>query len=321
MIKVPVKYLKPLDFLFIYRPTLFFSVWLVSLAGYAAYFEFSDIMVWWSIRFDWLVLLNFIMLTLAAGATFILNQMQDIGTDKANNKLFLISESYVPPKTAQRIAIGSMTIPLLYFLLTNRTVFLLVLIFLFLWGYAYNYRPLQWKDKPLLGVAANILGGLFLFLIGWSLAGRFQWQAVSFAIPYLFAVASHMLLTTVPDMEGDAEHEKRTFAVCFGRKATLWVSFSCLAAAFVIGFLNQDPVITHPVLLAFPIYIVTLLRPTDVWVFRAIRFPMLFLALFLSVKFPLFFVVILINFYLDRIYYINRFELDYPTFRVEEQEQ
>jgi hypothetical protein len=53
-------------------------------------------------------------------------------------------------------------------------------------------------------------------------------------------------------------------------------------------------------------------------VLSSIRYPIMFIALTLCVEFPLFFIVVLINYYLCRFYYISRFNLNYPTFQVEE---
>ena len=38
MLKIPSKSIAWLDYLFIFRPTLFFAVWIITLAGYSGYF-------------------------------------------------------------------------------------------------------------------------------------------------------------------------------------------------------------------------------------------------------------------------------------------
>jgi len=82
--------------------------------------------------------------------------------------------------------------------------------------------------------------------------------------------------------------------------------------------LRHDPIITHPVLLSLPLYVIMLFKPNNVWVLRTIRYPLLFIGLMLCVQFPYFFIVLFLNFYISKFYYINRFNLDYPTFKVEE---
>lgn len=319
MLKVPGKFLKPLDYLFIFRPTLFFPVWIITLAGYSGFHFFNDDKVWWSFEIDWITVLNFFLITLAAGGVFILNQLRDIGSDKDNKKLFLISEAYIPPGTAKKIAIISIITSILLYFLQSPQLFLLVGLFVIFWGYFYNYKPFAWKDLPIMGILTNVIGGLLLFLAGWVIAGYGQWKAFIYVIPYLFAFGSTSLLTTIPDTEGDAIHNKKTFSVRFGRKVTIWTAFIFIVLGFIIGMLTRDPVITIPILLTFPLYIILLFKQTtDSWIFRSIRYPILFIALTLCVEFPLFFLVILVNFYLSKFYYISRFDLDYPTFKIEE---
>lgn len=319
MLKIPAKYLKPLDYLFIFRPTLFFPVWIITLAGYSAFFLYNTDPKWWSLDINWSIVANFVLITLAAGGTFILNQTKDVGTDKDNKKLFLISEDHIHPEIARKIALISIGISLLILLIQNFYLFLLLALFVLFWGYLYNYKPFAWKDSPLMGICTNMIGGLILFLIGWVMVGKVQWKTFIYAIPYIFAWGSVALLTTIPDMGGNSLHDKKTFAVSFGKKTAIWVAFILLIIGFIVGMYIKDPVISHPILLSIILYLIMLFKQTDPWVLRCIRFPMLFIALFLCVEFPLFFIVILLNYYLSKIYYTSRFDLNYPTFNIEEQ--
>jgi len=318
MIKISEKYLKPLDFLFILRPTLFFPIWIITLAGYSVFFTVNGTVVWWKTSIDWRIFMNFVILTLAVGATFIFNQLQDIETDKDNKKLFLISEKHVRPELAKNIALVLSGISLLVFLIQGLQLFLALLMFLLVWGYLYNYRPFAWKDRAVMGIIANLLGGVFLFLIGWLMAGDYQPQVFIRMIPYILAWGAVALLTTIPDQKGDAKHDKNTFAVKFGEKVTIWLAASLVIIGFIIGMKLNDPIITHPTMLSMPLFIIMAFTLNKDWVLRSIRFPLLFLAIILCAQFPYFFLVILINFYFAKFYYINRFNLDYPTFKVEE---
>jgi 4-hydroxybenzoate polyprenyltransferase len=318
MLKVPIKYLKPLDYLFILRPTLFFPVWIITFAGYSAFSTVNGSVIFWQTSVDWMIVFNFFILTLAAGATFILNQLQDVETDRDNKKLFLVSENYVQPEKAKKIAYVLIAVSLVIYLVQGILIFVALALFLLLWGYLYNFPPFRWKDHPISGIITNLIGGIILFLIGWLMAGEFQPEAFLQMIPYLFAWGSVALLTTLPDEKGDSRHEKETFAIKYGRQATVWTAFIWVVLAFAIGMLRHDPIITHPVLLSLPLYVVMLFKPNDVWVLRTIRYPLLFIGLMLCVQFPYFFIVLFLNFYISKFYYINRFNLDYPTFKVEE---
>jgi len=318
MLKAPSRSVAWLDYLFIFRPTLFFAVWIITLAGYSGYFIFEKEPAWWSFDFNWKLVLYFTIITLSTGATFILNQLQDIESDKVNKKLFLISEEYIKSGRALRIAIVTIIATLLLALILNWQFFVILGICIFFWGYVYNYKPFEWKDKPMLGVLINFISGLCLFLCGWIIAGDWKWMAILYAMPYLLAWTAVAILTTIPDKMGDQKTGKNTISVHYENKVTIWLAFICLALSFALGMYFKDPVISLSCLLASPLFIIMLFKPIEAWVLRSIRYPIMFLALTLCVEFPLFFIVILINFYLCRFYYLSRFNLNYPTFQIEE---
>lgn len=318
MLKAPSKSVAWLDYLFIFRPTLFFAVWIIALAGYSSYFIVNSQPVWWSLKINWTVILNFTLITLATGATFILNQLRDIESDKENKKLFLISEEYVQAGLALKIAVITIVITLLIAAIMNPELFIMLGLCVFFWGYIYNFKPFEWKDKPMLGVLVNFISGLCLFFCGWIMAGEWQWQAVIYAAPYLLAWISVAILTTIPDKKGDIKTGKKTISVHLKDKPTVWVAFICLALSFGLGMYHSDPVISLSCLLSSPLFIIMLFKTTEAWVLRAIRYSILFIALILCVEFPFFFVAVLINYYLCRFYYISRLNLNYPTFQVEE---
>lgn len=317
-VKLPMRLVKPLDYLFIFRPTLFFPVWIITLAGYSAYFTFCEQTLWWVLGFNLKLVLSFVFITAAAGATFVYNQLMDISTDKVNRKLFLISEEYVKPETAKRIANLFLVLSGVYFLVTLQFVtFVFIALFALLWGYFYNFKPFCWKDKALPGLLANIGGGLLLFVAGWSMAGKIGLNTILFSLPYMFAFGAVTLLTTIPDYEGDLASGKSTFAVRFGFNVTIYLSAVFVFLALILGMYFNDPVISLPSLISIPLYVILLFKRNIPWVFRCIRYPILFLGLTLCVQFPYFFILLAINYYLSRIYYLSRFGLDYPSFKVE----
>ncbi len=314
------RFLKPLDYFFILRPTLFFPVWVATLAGYATFHLYDNAIVWWNFHFSWRILLNFLLITLCCGGAFILNQLHDIETDKENRKLFLIAENIVSQSVAKKIGYGLIGITLLLFLFQNLSLFLIALGVVLIGGYCYNYDPFAWKNKPVMGVLTNmIVVGLLLFMFGWRLGGPLKISTLLYAVPYILAIGSIAILTTIPDMEGDRITGKITFAVRFGEKLSIWISFVIIALAFIVGLINDDPVISHSILISSPLYVILLFKQDLTWVLRTIRYPILFIALFLSVEFPYFFIAILANYYISKIYYATRFNLDYPSFKIEEE--
>jgi len=321
MTKLLEKILRPLDYIYVLRPSLFFAVWIITLAGYeAGHLHYTGTSTWFNINLNLLVLFNFFLITLSTGGVFIFNQLQDVESDKENNKCFLISDNYITVEFAKKygwiLAIG----PLVLFLFIDIKIFILMALLQVLWSYVYNYPPFQWKDKPVFGVLANLLAGVILFLAGWQMSGEITLIALNKFYPYLCAWGAVSILTTIPDIDGDKKQTKQTIAIWLGRKATVWITLIAVLVGFLLGMKENDPVITHAILLSFPLYVITAFRPTQAWVLRTIRYSILFLAIFLSIEYPYFFIALGLNFYISRFYYKSRFNLEYPSFNVNEVE-
>ncbi|MDZ7340319.1 MAG: hypothetical protein ONB27_03110, partial [candidate division KSB1 bacterium] len=89
--------LKFLDYFFVLRPTLFFPVWTVFLAGLHAnaVFDPKHAMSSLAIVPAQNQILVALLLSLLMGAIFIFNQIADIETDRQNNKLFFIANGII----------------------------------------------------------------------------------------------------------------------------------------------------------------------------------------------------------------------------------
>ncbi|MFP4548534.1 MAG: UbiA family prenyltransferase [Fidelibacterota bacterium] len=321
MIKIPEKVLKPLDYIYVLRPSLFFAVWIITLAGYeASHLFYTGQSTWFKTSLDFSALFIFTLITLASGALFIFNQLQDVESDKENKKCFLISEDHVKPEFAKKYGLILAIVPLLIFLFIDFKIFILMMILELLWGYLYNYPPFRWKDKPIMGVLTNLMAGVILFLVGWQMNGEIVIPSLYKFLPYLCAWGAVSILTTVPDMAGDEKQTKNTIALWLGVQKTVIITLVLVIIGFVLGMKESDPVITHAILLSSPLYVITAFRPTKIWVLRTIRYSILFLAIFLVVEYPYFIIALGINYYLSRFYYMNRFNLEYPTLSVHEED-
>jgi len=320
-IKIPEKLLKPFDYIYVLRPSLFFAVWIITMAGYeAGNLHFTGHSTWFNLDLNIGILINFILITLSTGGLFIWNQLQDIESDKENNKCFLISEKHVPVDVAKKYAMALSVVPLIAFILIDWQIFILLGLLELVWGYLYNFKPFAWKDKPILGVLSNIIAGIILMLIGWKMSGNFEVVAFQKFLPYLLAWGAVSILTTIPDEKGDEKQNKKTISLLLGKNVIVWIALIAVVTGFIFGMKQNDPVITHAIMLSFPLYVITAFKPTQVWVLRSIRYSILFLAIFLSVEYPFFFLALALNYYISRFYYDNRFGVDYPTFHVNEED-
>jgi len=161
---------KPLDYFFVLRPTLFYPVWTVFLAGFfvqskygmaatnsASNHQFLDTN---GIAFIWVGL----FLTMLMGAVFILNQIMDRKTDNKNHKLFLIAHGHLTPKAAFIESAVLIVIAVIFAFIFSIKMGVLFLGILILTGWLYSFEPFKFKDRPLLGLVA-----------AWSLFNFFWW--------------------------------------------------------------------------------------------------------------------------------------------------
>ncbi|MDZ7373260.1 MAG: UbiA family prenyltransferase [candidate division KSB1 bacterium] len=300
-----------LDYLFVLRPTLFFAVWTVFLCGLWAAKTFGQAKEPVAPGQVWQLALA---ISLTMGSVFVVNQLQDVETDLANDKLYLIARKEIPARHAQIEALLLLILGLLLAAGVSLLACALCFLLFAVGGFAYSFEPLAWKNHPLLGMAVNGLGALLIFASGWLAGGELQPRLLRFALPYVLAVLAVYLLTTIPDEPGDRQSGKVTFVIRYGLRATtLWAAMA-VGASLLVGSVNRDPVIALPALGALPLFGLAAKRLGLGDIFRAIKFGILFQALAVCVVFPLFLVLLAIVFFGSKLYYRGRFGVDYPSF-------
>lgn len=307
-----------LDLVFILRPTLFFPVWTIYAAGYfTGQHFFGDMAIMdRSIGKLWPVVIG-AALTLLMGSVFIINQIVDAAIDRQNKKLFLIANGHVSEKAARIEAFVLAVVAIgVAFLHSLPSGVIFIVIFL-VTGVFYSMPPFKWKDKALRGLLLNALGALTIFVAGWQTGTVLIVDVWVYTIPYVAAVSAVYVYTTLLDVKGDAQYRKATFAVDFGTNLTITVGAAFGVFSFVSGWLLKDPLIFYPALFAAPIFIIAVFRHSRKNVDRAIKYPILFLALAICYLLPTFFVLVLFTFYFAKFYYYYRFGLNYPKFEAD----
>ncbi len=308
--------MKYLDYIFVLRPTLFFPVWTVFLAGYHANLLFD-------LKYSSLAtseihsnnpILVAALLTLLMGAVFIFNQIADIQSDRENQKLFFIADGIIKKNIAilEGIALTIFSIAASFFL-HHQLGIIFIIIFIFT-GIIYNFKPFNWKDKPILGIVVNFCGGWSVAVCGWIAAGTSSWQFAIYAIPYAIGLVAVYLLTTLPDIQGDEAMDKITFGVKYGQKLTTYWAVVFEFAAVILSYLLKDYMLFLPALASFPLFLIAVVSREMNDIFRAIKFTVLFASLAVCIKYPLYFVIIFLTFYFSKWYYRRRFDLEYPKF-------
>ncbi|RMF58523.1 MAG: hypothetical protein D6743_17580 [Calditrichaeota bacterium] len=317
--------LKLFDYIFVLRPTLFFPVWTVFLAGFYTESKVDAAVVadaaatngHLSPQPDFIWVGTF--LTLLMGAVFILNQIMDRHTDDKNRKLFLIAQGHLTPKAAfieSVILIAAALGFAFVFSVQMGTLFLAILL---LTGYLYSFSPFSFKDRPLLGLLANALGALLIFAAGWLVYGRPAETVLLHSVPYVCAVASVYLCTTLLDVQGDAASQKITFGVKYGMKTTIYVALLLETISMVSAYFLNDEIIFYPAFFSFPFFVWAGFRLRLKDVMRAIKYPILLLAFTVGIKWSLiygrydFFLLLLGVYAASKLYYKLRFGINYPN--------
>jgi 4-hydroxybenzoate polyprenyltransferase len=202
------------------------QVWLFNFLLGCILFELPSIS-----RFI-IVLLSF---SLATSAIFILNQYFDQEIDKANNlkKDLPMASGDISPRMGLTLFFSFTLISLTSAFLTDISVFLLLLIFMLL-GIGYSTPPFCFKSRPGLDVIVCGIGaGILPFFIGvqtaplLTLQFEFPWMvrryqdALFTALPIFLIQCAGQIYQVVGDYEADSIAKIRTFAVKFGKQASL----------------------------------------------------------------------------------------------------
>jgi 4-hydroxybenzoate polyprenyltransferase len=320
---------KILDCFFLLRIPLLVPVWTIFLLGiitgssdahaggfFIGPYALSAI-AWWGL----------LAFSLIVASIYVVNQIVDIESDRINHKLFLLPHGFISVRTAWTLAvvcaIGGIAIS--FFLLDSPTVTVLFFISLFL-GYLYNLPPVQLKNSALGGVAANALGhGMLAFLVGWFIVHNgdpFSWATlhvglISGLAPTL-ANAAVYLATTIPDAEGDRKTGKKTFCVAYGEKKTAIIAALFCAGTLIASFF----MLYHPWVMAVPsgisllVFILFAVSATRERSFKAFKWPVILLSIFVAIFFPEYALLILLTYFGSKIYYKWRFNFNYPTLNV-----
>lgn len=307
------------DFYFVMRPTLFFPVWTVFLMGYLissfqnqsfqSLLELVPMHDLWQTPIIWIGLL----LTLLCGGIFILNQVQDVVSDQANQKLFLVANGIIPRNLANFEAgfliAGSI---LAGFLLKFEQGILFLTLFIFS-GWFYSIQPFSWKDKPFWGLLSNAIAGLLIFSSGWVVKNPFSLRTILFSSSYILAVGAVYLYTTIPDQKGDEFARKITFVVKYGFRPTVRLALIFGLMAFIATLCLRDWLMLVPTLLSVPFFILVERTQRQEHLQYAIKMPISLLSLVVCLKIPCYLILLLINYYSAKRYYRKRFNLNYPS--------
>ncbi|MBN1755149.1 UbiA family prenyltransferase [bacterium] len=293
--------LKLLDFVFLMRPLLLIPIWTPFLFGYyrSGGFKSGELV------------LPFLMITALGGGGFILNQIFDIESDRANRKLFILPRGYVSLNEAWIGVVILDLIAVILGLLHSWEMGLLTTIAVIM-GIIYSAPPLALKNRGILALLENGLGhGCIIFLMGWVVTSDLSYTSLILSIPYFFAYSAVYLATTIPDLKGDHQSHKRTLAVLLGSKISGILIILLVLMAFVSGYIAWEIEIVFTAILAFILYLPAIFLGRK-WYLLANKTVVLFFMAFAAYLFNFYFIIAIPAIIFTLLY--NKFRLGLNPF-------
>jgi 4-hydroxybenzoate polyprenyltransferase len=308
------------DMLFLLRFPLLAPVWTILILGWIAGTPGAGV---WKSAYGTLFI-NTLGFSLLVASIYVVNQIQDIESDRINRKLFLLPHGIISVPAAWTLAAVCAAAGLAISLTQGVWMFALFAAG-FVMGILYNLPPAQLKNRAVGGVAANALGhGAITFLVGWLSAKNGQEIATPELIEGLlsslapgFANGAVFLATTIPDAVGDARTGKRTFCVAYGTRAAAAAAAVMCALALAASFLMESHVwvMAIPAAISLFVFVYSAISAKTESAFYSFKWPVFLLSAFVTLFVPVYGALILFTFFASRLYYKYRFGIVYPTFK------
>ena len=301
-----------LDFVFLLRPMILIPVWTFYLLGawHGSVSSGLDIQLQSFYA-------GIISMTALLGAIYIINQIVDRETDRANNKLFLVSHSIIPLRAAWIEALLLIVGAFLVSLTLVSVPFALLLLLSLALGVAYSAEPLRLKRRAVLDVLSNAAGiGILNTLAGWIATGA-SLERLEVLAPYPFAVASVHLMTALADIEGDRACGMKTSGVTLGKKKATALAIILMATSTLIATAVGNNPAFYAALVSLPLFIIPARASQRKAGASVLLLPAKGTTLIFSVTagflFPLYILFIAVVIILTRVYYLKRFSMTYPS--------
>jgi len=258
----------------------------------------------------WLGLVSY---ALVMASVYVVNQVYDAESDRANEKLFLIPRGLVSKTEAWGVAAALMILGLAGGARCGQTTaFLFVLSFVL--GMAYSVPPVALKRLFPYDLIANAVGyGTLAFVTGWSVAAGPGFKAVATSEPLALCVGAVFTLTAVHDMKGDERSGFRTTGVALGLERGPLLALVLVVVAVPLSFLVDNRFALVGAAASLPLFVYAYAKRTERAVKMAYRASSAIFILMVGLAFPYFLLAVLALMGLARLYYSLRFSLNYPT--------
>src|SRR5262249_5626407 len=128
-------------------------------------------------------------------------------------------------------------------------------------GAFYSYPGIGAKSRPIVSSFAHLAGGMLHFLLGYSIWGPLDHQAVLIALFFGLTFTAGHLNQEVRDYDGDRLNGVRTNAVAFGKTAAFLAGGAIFALAYAdlaaLAYTRMVPLfLLAPPLVLSPLHLV-----------------------------------------------------------------
>lgn len=304
------------DYLFLLRPSIMVAVWTFFFAGVCLGYRMNGIDPFWSRYNIEHILLTLFLYSLLMGGAYVLNQIEDVDTDRINNKLFILSGGHISIKSAYiymfilyAAAMGGVAF-IKTFSFNMKMMFALSLIL----GVLYSAKPISLKRRPFLDLAANAVGyGYVAVIIGYESTGyRFFYSESLIMLPYILAMSAVFINTTIIDYDGDIAVGARTTGVFLGKRRAAAFSAVLMAGAVASSAFGRDIVAfaaSAPSLIMFTAAAIWHSRKTAL---ISVKYSSPIMTAVLGIVFPYFLFMCAATLAAMKVYYKKRFGYEYP---------
>jgi 4-hydroxybenzoate polyprenyltransferase len=303
--------LRPLDFIFILRPTVIVGMWVFFFAGAVLALRAggTSLILLLPSR-D--VLLGFGAMTAVLGGGCLLNQITDVETDRVNEKLFFLPRGIVSMRAA-RVELAVVWLAALALAAPLSAHFKLILAASLVLNITYSAAPVRAKSRIPWDMVWNGLGfGFASAAAGWAAVAPLSTDVIAVGLVYSLAVAGVTASTTVLDVDGDRSEGLRTTAAVLGERGASTLTLVLVAAACAAGAVIRDPLGFFGPLLSLPLLARAHFTGARSHRIAANQIMVAAFVLVASVRAPALILLLTVVYFGSRAYYRARFGFSYP---------
>ena len=295
-----------LDYVFIFRPTLFFALWFIICLGmYSAYLT-NNYIPQWILTFNIKTSLLFLSISLILGSIF-------IKEDEEN----LFKKDYLDKSLVKLLSNLSLYTGLFLALFINIYNLFLGLSLYCSWYFLYRQDIV--KKNFFIRCFVHVIMSVILLLSGFFIVitnDNYFLLASNISIESMIFIllSSLCLLSIFLFMELIKDNN---IIPNINRRYISFLSMILLVLVMVISIIINEPLLSICAVSSIPFYIYSLLRNLDKDIIRSVRYPLFIFNFFIATLFPYLGLVLITIFWISKYYYWYRSNLNYPTFLID----